>query len=398
MTDHQLTRILQITARLTIGGPSIHVILLSQYLRDKGYDVQLVSGEIIGDESNMHYFAEAHGVTPLVIPHMARTLNPFQDLIVIWRLYRLIRELEPDIIHTHTTKAGFLGRVAGRLARVPVIIHTFHSHIFDNDHGWLRRRLFLWLERRVSPLSDAIITLTEGLRQELAEVYHITRRGRITVLPLGMELAQFSETSRHGQVFRDQWGISHDAPLIGTVGRLAPVKNHGLFLEAAALISRKVPNARFAIVGDGAERRRLERLANRLGLREVVIFTGWQKAVIPIYSDLDVNVISSIHEGTPVSIIEALASGCPVVATHVGGLPDLLQGGELGQLVAPNDPQALANAIIQTLQDPPDMQPIQTTILDNYAIDRLIHDLDSLYQGLLAKKCPQNQSESESKG
>lgn len=395
MTDHQPIRVLQITGRLSIGGPSIHVVLLSQYLRDRGYDAQLVSGEAIANESDMGYFAEAHGVVPLLIPHIARKLNPIQDLMMLWRLYQLMRNTKPDIIHTHTTKAGFLGRVAGRLAGVSVIVHTFHSHIFDNHHGRLRQRLYLWLERRASLASDAIITLTEGLRQELAEVLHIARRGRITVLPLGMELTQFAETPRHGRVFREQRGIPYDVPLIGTVGRLAPVKNHTLFLQAAVLVRQKFPNARFAIVGDGAERPRLERMVNRLGLRESVIFTGWQKEVIPIYSDLDVNIISSIHEGTPVSIIEALASGCPVVATRVGGLPDLLQGGELGQLVTPNNPQALADAIIHTLENPPEMDTIQTTILDNYAIERLINDLDSLYQGLLTKK---NRTKSSANG
>ena len=389
-TKHHPKRILHIIGRLNIGGPTINAVLLTHYLRKQGYDVQLVCGEVIGDESNMQYFADDHDVVPITIPHISRNLNPVNDIKTLYRLYKIIHEMQPDVVHTHTIKAGFLGRIAARMAGVPVIIHTFHSHTFNKNINRLLRYLFIWLERWAATYSDSIITLTESLRQELAEVYKIARRGHITVLPLGMELDRFASTPRHGNQFRQQWNIATDVPLIGTVGRLDPIKNHDLFLQMAQIVKQTLPNVRFVIVGDGGERERLERLTNHLGLQDAVIFTGWQRDILSIYSDFDVNVISSIHEATPVSIIESLASACPVVTTAVGGVPDLLQGGLLGTLVPAGDPQALAGAIVETIHNPPDMEPIQANILSNFGIDRLVNDLDSLYTGVFAKKMYKN--------
>ena len=386
MPNIQPKRILHIIGRLNIGGPTINAVLLTHNLREKGYAVELVCGELIAEESDMQYFADEHDVQPLMIPHIARTLNPIADLNTLRQLHRIIREYKPDVVHTHTTKAGFLGRIAARMARVPVIVHTFHSHMYDKQMNWLLRQLFIRLERWAAQYSDAIITLTESLRQELAGIYKIARRGRITVLPLGMELERFAQMPRHCNVFREQWQIPFDAPLIGTVGRLAVVKNHDLFLHMAQLVKQTLPDARFVIVGDGAERERLERLTKQLNLSDTVIFTGWQRDILSIYSDFNVNVISSIHEGTPVSVIESLASRCPVVTTAVGGLPDLLQGGALGMMVPPDDPRALADAILATIANPPDMAPIQANILANFGITRLVDDLASLYEGLMAKK------------
>jgi glycosyltransferase involved in cell wall biosynthesis len=191
---------------------------------------------------------------------------------------------------------------------------------------------------------------------------------------------------RKNGAFRQAWGVATDAPLIGIVGRLAAVKNHSLFLEAALRVRARFPNARFVIVGDGETRLAVEAQVDALGLRDAVIFTGWQRDLVPIYSDLDMLVISSTAEGTPVSVIEALAAGCPVVATAVGGVPDLLDHGTLGRLVAPGDPEALAQAMIETMEYPPDGRRAQAMMLDRYGIDRLVRDLDSLYRGLLAKK------------
>lgn len=379
-------RILRIIARLNIGGPAIHVTLLTQRMAARGYDAQLICGIIENDEGDMIYYAEQHDVHPIIIPQLGRSLNPLRDLATIWKLYRMMRELKPDVVHTHTAKAGFVGRVAAWLARVPVIVHTFHGHVFHGYFGPVKTRLFLMLERLTASMSDAILTLTEGLRQELAETYRIARKGRITVLPLGLDLDDFARIPRRNGAFRQAWNIPQDVPLVGIVGRLVPIKNHALFLEAARFILDAHPGARFVIVGDGEVRDMLEAQTDAYGLRDAVIFTGWQQNLAQIYSDLDVSVISSINEGTPVSVIESLAAGCPVVATAVGGLPDLLDGGVMGVLTPPGDAAALAEAISNTINDPPDVSQAQATMLDRYGIERLVNDLDSLYRGLLAKK------------
>ncbi|MBI5666967.1 MAG: glycosyltransferase family 4 protein [Chloroflexi bacterium] len=385
MTDRPI-RVLNIIARLNVGSPAIYVTLLTEKFGPPDYDSRLVCGVVEPGEGDMGYYAEQHGVNPVVIPELGRSLRPMQDLIALRKIYRLIREFQPDIVHTHTAKAGFVGRLAAWLAGVPVIVHTFHAHIFHGYFNPLLTRLFILLERWMGSVSDTIITLSEGLRRELAEDYHIARRKHFTVLPLGLDLDSFATTPRHSGQFRAAWNIPPDACLIGIVGRIVPVKNHALFLEAAVKVRQQLPQAHFVIVGDGELRPEVEAQVHELGLRDAVTFTGWQRVLAPIYSDLDALVISSVTEGTPVSVIESLAAGCPVVATAVGGLPDLLDHGRLGLLVTPGDADALATGILRTVRQPPDVSEAQRLMLDRYGIDRLVKDLDSLYRGLLAKK------------
>lgn len=382
----QPIRILRIIARLNVGGPAIHVSLLTEKLHEPDFESLLVCGTIDPGEGDMAYYASEHGVEPVIIPELGRSLHPMRDLKTLWKVYQLIREYKPHVVHTHTAKAGFIGRLAAWLARVPVIIHTFHGHVFTGYFPPLKTRFFIILEQFSALLADMIITLTEGLRRELAEVHHVTRRSRITVLPLGLDLQPFVAHPRKQGDFRQMWNIPADAPLIGIVGRIVVVKNHALFVEAAARIRQAIPKAHFVIVGDGDLRAEVEAQVEAQGLSDAVTFTGWQRNLEPIYADLDVVVISSINEGTPVSIIEALAAGCPVVGTAVGGLPDLLDHGKLGRLVPPGHAEALATAIVETVQSPPDMTQAQHLMVDRYGIDRLVSDLSSLYRGLLAKK------------
>jgi glycosyltransferase involved in cell wall biosynthesis len=382
----QPIRILRVIARLNVGGPAIHVSLLTEKLGAPDFESRLVCGTIDPGEGDMAYYAAQHGVEPVVIPELGRSLHPLRDLKTLWKVYRLIREFKPQVVHTHTAKAGFIGRLAARLAGVPVVIHTFHGHVFTGYFSPAKTRFFILLEQFAALLSDTIITLTEGLRADLADRFHITRRSHITVLPLGLDLQPFAAQARHAGDFRRAWGIPAEAPLIGIVGRVVIVKNHALFVEAAARLRQQVPNAHFVVVGDGDLRAEVEAQVQALGLRSAFTFTGWQRDLAPIYADLDALVISSLNEGTPVSIIEALATGCPVVGTAVGGLPDLLDGGRLGRLVPSGDAEALAQAIAETVQTPPDMLQAQRQMLNRYGIDRLVSDLASLYRGLLTKK------------
>ena len=379
-------RILRIIARLNIGGPAIHVTLLTEKLGAPTYHSTLVCGNIEAGEGDMQYFAEKHGVSPLLLPELGRSLNPLRDLSTIWQLYQLMREIKPQVVHTHTAKAGFVGRVAAKLAGVPVIVHTFHGHVFQGYFSPAKTKMFILLERITARMSDTVITLTEGLRRELSEEYGIARRSRITVLPLGLDLEAFARVPRQSGDFRSAHGIAPDVPLIGIVGRLVPIKNHELFLQAAVKVRERLPNACFAIIGDGELRAELEATTARLGLTDCVRFVGWVREVAPVYSDLDALVISSRNEGTPVSVIEALSARCPVVTTAVGGLPDLLDQGALGTLVPTEDVNALADAIVRTVAAPPDTTRAQQLMLDRYGIDRLVMDLDQLYRGILAKK------------
>jgi glycosyltransferase involved in cell wall biosynthesis len=379
-------RIVNILARLNVGGPAIHVSLITERLAAPEYDSTLVTGTVGGAEGDMSYYAAEHGVTPVILPTLGRELHPLRDLRTIWQLYRLLRRLRPDIVATHTAKAGFVGRVAARLAGVPVVVHTFHGHVFHGYFSPAKTRLFLLLERFAARLSDTIITLTPGQRRELAKVYRIAPERKFTIMAYGLDLSAFAQARRKQGEFRHAWGVAENAPLVTIVGRLAPVKNHALFLQAARRVLDALPEARFALVGDGELRADLEAQVDALGLREAVFFTGWQKAVAPVVADSDVLVISSVNEGTPFTVIEAMAAGCPVVSTAVGGVPDFLNHGELGALVPSGDADALAAAIVRTLRQPPDADALRATIVARYGIDRLVADLDALYRRLLAQK------------
>ncbi len=379
-------KIVRIISRLNIGGPAIHVSLLTARMNNADFESTLVTGNIGGDEGDMSYYAADHGVTPLIIAELGRELHPLRDMRTLWKVYRLLRREKPDVVHTHTAKAGFIGRWAAWLAGVPVIVHTFHGHVFHGYFGATKTRLFIFLERQSSRITDTVLTLTQSLRRELAETYRVARTEKITVLPLGLDLGAFAAAKRKSGTFRAQYDIPADAPLVGIAGRMVPVKNHALFLEAAAQVRAARPDARFVMIGDGELRDALERQIDNLGLRGFVKITGWYSDMASAYADMDVFALSSINEGTPVTVIEALAAGCPVVATHVGGLPDLLEGGRYGTLVSSGNAHALAQAILTTLDSPPDSSAAQAAMLNQYGIDRLVSDLSALYKGLLAKK------------
>ena len=377
---------MRIIGRLNIGGPAIHVALLTQKLPADVYETTLVTGSVDQGEGDMSYYAEARQVQPIIVPAMHRAVRPLEDLRALSAIRQLIRQHQPHVVHTHTAKAGFIGRLAARLEGVPVVVHTFHGHVFKGYFSPAKSKAFVWLERLAANWADTIITLTESLRRELANEYHITRRGHITVLPLGLDLTPFATTERKNGIFRSEWNIPPDVPLIGIVGRLTAIKNHRLFLQAAAQILAQQPNAHFAIIGDGEDRALLQDYARQLGIDPHVTFTGWERDTAKVFADLDVKVISSENEGTPVTLIEALVSGCPVVSTDVGGVREMLEGGAFGRLVPFGDAQALATATLETLHNPPDPEPARTAMLKRYSIDRLVSDIDGLYQGLLTKK------------
>ncbi len=378
---------MRVIARLNVGGPAIHVIRLTERLGPPRFESALVCGQIGPHEGDMSYLARAHGVRPIVIPALGREIAPLRDLSTLWRLWRLMRAYRPHVVHTHTAKAGFVGRVAARLAGVPVVVHTFHGHVFHGYFGPVKTRLFIFLERFCARLSDRVLTVSDRLKEELTG-YGIAPADRITVIPLGLDLAPFATTPRRAGALRRELGLSDATPLVGIVGRLVPIKNHRLFLEAATQVNAA---AHFVIVGDGECRADLEARAQALGLAERVHFLGWRDAdrLPAIYSDLDTLVISSDNEGTPVSIIEAMAAGAPVVSTAVGGVSDLIDDGRTGVLVPPGDAPALADAMNRLLHEPARAQALAETArppaLARFGIDRLAEDLAGLYLELLCR-------------
>jgi rhamnosyl/mannosyltransferase len=383
-------KVLRVIARLNVGGPAIHVINLTAGLDARRFASTLVSGTENPGEGSMLDLALQRGVRPVVIPEIVgqATFN-LRDLAALAKLHRLIRRVRPDVVHTHAAKPGVLGRVAARLAGVPVVVHTFHGHILRGYYGpattWLLRRM----ERLLARLTDRIVAVSEEVKQDLVRC-GVAPPEKIDVIPLGLDLGPFLAGDTHRGAFRRELGLDGAAPLVGIVGRVFPIKNHRLFLRAAARVAAGEPEARFVVVGDGILRGEMEALARDLGIGDRAVFTGWRRDLPRIYADLDLLVVSSDNEGTPVSAIEAMAAGCPVVATRVGGLPDLVQDGETGRLVPPGDPEALAAAILGLLRDRERARRMgeagRERARERYRVERLCKDIESLYDRLLPER------------
>jgi glycosyltransferase involved in cell wall biosynthesis len=386
----QRVKVLRIIGRLNVGGPAIHVVNLTAGLDRKRYSSLLVAGSENEAEGSMLDFASSRGVRPTVIPEMvtAFSLAP-RDVKALLKLYTLMRQKRPDIVHTHTAKAGFLGRAAARLAGVPIVVHTFHGHVLHGYYGTMKNQLLRRIEKYLALVSDRLVTVSEQVRQDLVG-YGIAKAEKISVVPLGFDLDPFANSHAIKGEFRCEMGLSEEHKLIGIVGRLFPIKNHELFLKSAALISAREPAARFVVVGDGVLRPAIENRAQELGIAERVIFTGWRRDLPRIFADLNILVVSSDNEGTPVSAIEAMASGCPVVATCVGGLPDLIQDQRTGYLVPPRDAVALSASVLHLLNNQEvacDLaQNAMVAVRQRFTVQRLLYDIDHLYSELLEKR------------
>jgi glycosyltransferase involved in cell wall biosynthesis len=360
--------------------------LLNAGLDRGGYDCLLVTGSEGANEGSLRDLALSSDLRLAMIPELGREIAPWSDFVTVVKLYRLMRRERPHVVHTHTAKAGFVGRIAARLAGVPVVLHTFHGHVFHGYFSPAKTRLFLLIERLGARLSTRIITISPRLREEIAQ-FGVTGSERIEVIPLGFELEMFASQPRGAGDFRRSLGLPAAATLVGAVGRLVPIKNIPLLLEAVALARQEDPAIRVVLVGDGALREELEVEAEALGLGQAVIFTGWRHDLASVYADLDALVISSHNEGTPASLIEAMATGCPVVSTRVGGVPDLIADGETGRLVPPGEREALAAALLELFREQERTARMaelaQRQVLERHQARRLVADVDRLYRQLL---------------
>jgi glycosyltransferase involved in cell wall biosynthesis len=383
------TRVLRVFSRLNIGGPSLHVIHLSSGLVAHGFETRLVVGTTDQHEGDFHDLAEARGVDLRVFPELGRAIRPINDLKAMFRLYRLMRREQPSIVHTHTAKAGALGRTAAFLARVPVVVHTYHGHVLSGYFSPLTSLLFRSIERALAPASDILLTVSASVKDDLVRL-GVAAQDRVRVLPLGLDLEPLAAGIPRG-VLRKETSWDGDARVVGIVGRLVPIKDLDTFIAAASLVASRLGDVRFAVIGDGEERARIEALA-KSALGDRIHFFGWRKDPVAVFGDLDLVVNTSLHEGTPVALIEALAAGRPVVASAVGGTPDLLEAGRFGSLVAARSPEETARAI-QAVFDSPEVSRRmaaegQAAVLKGYSVARLLGDMAALYRELLRDPLP----------
>jgi glycosyltransferase involved in cell wall biosynthesis len=377
-------RVLRFITRLNVGGPAIHAALLTERLDPGRYESRLVAGHEGPREGDMLQLRPTSAVPVTRVPWLGREVSPVDDVRALASAIRLARAFRPDIVHTHLAKAGFVGRIAGRLAGARVIVHTYHGSVFRGYFGTRESRLYLAIERALARLTTRIIAITPRQRTELIDL-GIASPGRITEIALGLDLSRFGSVPRDDA--RSALGVPRDAPLITLVGRLVTIKDIPTFLCAFAEVTKVLPDARALVVGDGTERERLVTFAAELGIQDRCAFLGWRADVETIYAASDVVALSSLNEGSPVSLIEAMAAGRAVVATSVGGVPDVVQNGMTGLLVPPADPGELAGAILRLLRDPELSGSLaeraRRAAHARYGAERLVADIDRLYLSLL---------------
>jgi glycosyltransferase involved in cell wall biosynthesis len=428
MVDKEPVRILRVIARLNIGGPAIQAVTLSDLFSRGRFRTRLVCGQVGTHEGDMSFLAHSRQVNPVVLPALGREISVLDDLRSFSGLRRIIREFNPHIIHTHTAKAGSLGRLAGislnaRRIFGPKIklVHTFHGHVFHSYFSSRKTFVFINIERFLARFTDRIVAISSSQKRDICEIYKIAGPQQVQVVPLGFDLSGFER-------------LSPPAPQelfsVGIIGRLAPVKNHRMLFEAVKTLKEQGEGHafKFFVVGDGELRAALTREAAALGTEKSVLFTGWQKEMPEVYRNLDAVVLTSLNEGTPVSLIEAMAAARPVIATDVGGVRDLMgeidpstefkacsgstpselraaargsrrvdtekgQGYKLarhGVLVPSGDSKALAEALLFALRERTSVNRIaeraRPHVIHDYSLDRLARDMETLYEELLKEE------------
>jgi glycosyltransferase involved in cell wall biosynthesis len=343
-------RVVHVITRLSLGGSSENTVLSIAGLIAAGHECLLVAGETQSEPAVVEA-ARARGCGVELIPSLVRQPSPVRDLAALVALVRLFRRRRPDLVHTHTSKAGFIGRLAARIARVPIVAHTPHGHVFYAYHGAATTAAFVWLERIAARWTDRIVVLTErGAGEHLAR--GIGRASQYVAIPSGVDTAALSARAPERAAARLALGLPPDAAVVVGVGRLVPVKGFDVLVAALPKVRAAVPSLRVLLVGDGPERPAIESLARTLGVADSLTITGAQADVVPYLAAADVLAAPSRNEGMGRVLIEAMALGVPVVATRVGGIPAVLAGGEFGPLVEPDTPGALAEALIGLLGDP----------------------------------------------
>ena len=407
-----MPRILRIINRFNLGGPTHNAAYLTRYLPGD-YETLLVGGSQEASEEGSQHILSSMGVKPLILAELQREVAPWRDRGAYTRIKQLIKEFKPDIVHTHAAKAGAVGRMAAADQNVKAIVHTFHGHVFHSYFGPVRTALYKNIERFLARRSSRIVAISDKQKSELVDEHRITTEEKVSVIPLGFDLSRFQEdqvTKR--ALFRRVYGVADDEIAVGIVGRLVPIKNHDLFLDVISRVSQRTgKRIRAFIVGDGEERERLQQRVNELGMSQVqgpyfnghgfghgvngkpmvanatITFTSWIKEVDIVNAGVDIIMLTSLNEGTPVSLIEAQAANRPVITTRVGGIENVVVQDRTALLSASGDVEGLETHLIRLIENDALRhsfgQDGWNHVRERYHYPRLVRDTDALYRSLL---------------
>ncbi|MBI2281033.1 MAG: glycosyltransferase [Bacteroidetes bacterium] len=398
MKEKKKIKILRIINRFNLGGPTFNAAYLTKYLSDD-FETLLVGGDKDDTEESSTFILDQLGLTPIIIPEMRRDIGFKEDKIAYQKLKKIIQEFQPDIVHTHASKAGTLGRLAAYKCKVPVIVHTFHGHVFHSYFGKTKTLFFKNIERYFARKSTAIIAISEIQKNELVDIHKICKKNKIKVIPLGFDLSKFQENiEEKRKSFRNFYKIDDDEIAIGIIGRLVPIKNHRLFIDSLNEVNKKTSKKiRAFIIGDGEEKNILLDYCAELKIdfkeftkepeKATITFTSWIKDIDWANAGLDIIALSSLNEGTPVSLIEAQAANKPIVTTNVGGVENILLPNITGLIVKSNNLIEFSEALFKLVDD--DELRLNMSkqgwlhVKDKFHFTRLVNDMEKLYVSLL---------------
>jgi len=394
----QNPKVLHIITRVDKGGSAQNTYLTILGLKRKSFQSSLISGLSLESEMKKEekkttekdiQKLKSEGIEFIQCPFLLRRINIIKDLKAFFDIFRVIKKNSPLIVHTHSSKAGFLGRLAAKLAGIPIIVHTPHGHVFFGYFGPLKTKVFIILEKLASRITDKIVALTNREKEDHVRL-RIANDDKFIVIHSGVELKTFKEFPfNEKQYFKKELGIPENFLVVGTIGRLVPVKGPEFLIEAAKYIIPKYPNTYFLFSGDGHLKQNLEEKASVLGIKNNIIFLGWRDDIAEIISVYDVFVLPSLNEGMGRVLVEAMALGKPIVASNVGGIPDLVTHGKNGFLVPPKDPEELAKYIQILLEDGERREKMGLAgkdMVKNFSSEIMVDRIAELYKELMTRK------------
>lgn len=389
-----MIKVLRIINRFNLGGPTYNASYLTAYLPDN-FETKLIGGAHEAHEGESTFIPEQLQVEFLIIEELQREISFFQDRKAYQKIRKIIREFKPDIVHTHASKAGFVGRLAASKEKVSVIVHTFHGHVFHSYFGKLKTNLFKKLERYAAKKSDAIIAISELQKKELCEVHKIAPDSKFKIIPLGFDLNRFQENLETRRAnFRKEHGLQDDEIVIGIIGRLTAIKNHQLFFNSIfEVVKSSHEKIKVFVIGDGELMEVLKVLANEIEQKtgeQIFVFTSWIKNIEMALPGLDIVCLSSLNEGTPVSLIEAQAAGIPVLTTNVGGVRNVVEDEKTGYIVDSFEVADYSAKLLKLVNSEEIRQKMSQNgwnhVQEKFHYVRLCADVADLYLDLLNKK------------
>lgn len=376
-------KVLHIITRLDKGGSAENTFLTVKGLDKEKYDVTLMSGPVEDASQERRAQVEEYGIRYIHLPVLVRNIHMVYDLIALFKIYRFLAKEKFDVVHTHTSKAGLLGRFAAKLAGTPLVVHTPHGHIFYGYFGRLKTKMFIRLEKLASRMTNKIVALTDGERSDYI-THKIAREGKCIVIHSGIELDRYRElTLEEKNKLKKEIGIPEDALVVGTAGRLAPVKGPEFMIKASQYISLESPETYLVFAGDGPLKEDLQTLAKKTGTDKNIVFLGWRDDVPRILSVFDIFLLPSLNEGMGRVLAEAMALGKPIVASNVGGVPDLVIHGKNGYLVPPQNPEELAKYTQLLLEDKDKREKMGRAgkeMASGFTHDAMVQKITNLYE------------------